>query len=60
MLELRVDKVDGPALARVEIPRCDAWTIVNSRVSGVHAGVHNLIVRLPDDAEVEIDWIRFE
>ena len=59
-LEVRLDEVDGPALARVEIPRCDAWTIVNSRVSGVHAGLHNLIIRLLDDADVEIDWIRFE
>jgi hypothetical protein len=59
-IELRLDKVDGPTVARVEIPQSSKWTIVSSRVSKLQSGIHNLTVLLTDDSNVEIDWIRFE
>jgi Glycosyl hydrolases family 43/Carbohydrate binding module (family 6) len=59
-LELRLDKVDGPVIARVEIPQSNEWTIVSSHVSGLQSGIHHLTALLTDDSDVEIDWIRFE
>lgn len=59
-LELRLDTVNGPVIARVEIPRGGAWSDVASHVSRLLPGIHNLNVLLTSDGEVEIDWIRFE
>jgi hypothetical protein len=36
------------------------WTIVNSHLSELQSGIHNLAVLLTDDSNVEFDWIRFE
>jgi hypothetical protein len=60
VLQLRLDRVDGPVIARVAIPRSNAWTLVSARVSGVRPGIHNLVARLTEEADIEIDWIRFE
>ena len=60
MLELRLDRVDGPVIARVEVPHSNEWINVSSVVSGLQSGVHNLTVLLTDDGNIEIDWIRFE
>ena len=60
VLQLRLDGVDGPVIARVAIPRSNEWTLVSSPVSGLQSGIHNLAALLTDDADVEIDWIRFE
>jgi hypothetical protein len=59
-LELRLDTVDGPVIARVEIPKCNEWSIVNSHVSELRSEIHNLTVLLADGNAVEIDWISFE
>ena len=59
-LELRLDTVEGPVIARVEIPRCNEWTVVNAHLLKLVVGVHNLTVLLTGDNDVEIDWIRFE
>ena len=59
-LELRLDNIDGPVIARGEIPRGDAWSIIHARVSEFQLGVHNLVVHLADNGHVEIDWVRFK
>ena len=59
-VELRFDEVDRPAIARVEIPRGGDWSIVRSNLSELQSGIHNLIVLLRGDDNVEIDWISFE
>jgi hypothetical protein len=60
MLELRLDRVDGRVIARVETPQSSGWTIVSSNVSGLQSGIHHLALLLKDDSNVEIDWIKFE
>lgn len=59
-LEIRVDKVDGPIIADVEIPKGTKWNVVNSSLSEFQAGIHNLVILLKDNKNVEIDWINFE
>ena len=59
-LQVRLNKTDGPIIAQVEIPKGDEWNIVNSPVSDYQPGIHNLIVILKDNKNVEIDWISFE
>ena len=59
-LELRLDTPGGPVkLPVIDIPKSNEWTIVNSRLSELQPGIHNLVVRLTDNTSVEIDWIRF-
>jgi len=59
-LEIRLDKVDGPVIAEVEIPKGTEWKIINSSLSEFQPGIHNLVVLLKDNNNVELDWISFE
>ncbi len=59
-LQIRLDKADGPVIARVEIPKSDEWNTVNSSLTKYEPGLHNLIVQLKNDNDVEIDWISFK
>jgi hypothetical protein len=59
-LQVRLDKTDGPIIAQVEIPKSDKLNIVHSPVTEYEPGIHNLIVLLADNKNVEIDWISFE
>ncbi len=59
-VELRLDKLDGPLLAQVEIGKGSDWKVANSNVAGAPAGIHNLVVTQNGDSNVELDWISFE
>ncbi len=59
-MQVRLDRVDGPILARIEIPRSTEWSSIHSSVRDFPPGVHNLIVLLEANDNVEIDWIRFQ
>jgi hypothetical protein len=58
-LEIRLDKVDGPALSEVKIPVTKDWNTINSPVKKYQKGIHNLIVNLKEGSQVEIDWVQF-
>jgi len=60
MIEIRMDNVDGPLAAKVEIPENTDWSVVKSDVLKSLSGIHNLVVKLNDAKKVEIDWIQFE
>jgi hypothetical protein len=59
-IQVRLDKTDGPIIAQIEIPKGDELNIVNSTVSDYQPGIHNLIVILKDNINIEIDWMSFE
>ena len=59
-LQIRLDKVDGPIIAQVRIPKSEKWEIVSSRISKLPTRIHNLVVLLKDDKNVEIDWVSFK
>ncbi len=58
-LQIKLNNVEGPVIAQVEIPKGNEWNIVNSSLSEYQPGIHNLIVLLKDD-NVEIDWLSFK
>jgi hypothetical protein len=59
-VEIRVDKLDGPLVARVEIAKNASWTLAKAPLSESPHGVHDLFVILKDAKNVEIDWVKFE
>ncbi len=60
MIQVWLDKPDGPVIARVKIPKSNEWRIISAPLSGFRPGKHNLIVQMENDGEVEIDWVRFK
>ena len=58
-IQVRVDKVDGPVVAEVTIPKGNDLKAVEAKVSNSQKGVHNLFVVLKD-SPVEVDWIKFK
>lgn len=58
-LEIRLDKVNGPVVAEIKVPKSADWNTVEAKLSKFQAGIHNLIVVLKD-SPVEVDWIHFQ
>ena len=59
-IEIRIDGMDGPLVAQVDIPNNTDWNLADAALSESPAGVHDLYVILKDAKNVEIDWIKFE
>jgi hypothetical protein len=59
-VQVRLDKMDGPIIAEIEIPVDTDWKIISSPVAEYQPGVMNLIVRLKTNGKVDIDWITFK
>jgi hypothetical protein len=60
MIEVRIGRHDGPAIARIEIPKSNAWNVVQAPLLVSKHGIQNLQVTSIDSRPVELDWIRFE
>ena len=60
ILQVRLDKVDGPVIAEVKIPKSSGWNLVEAKVSKFQVGIHNLVVVLKDENRVEVDWVKFK
>ncbi|MGA2176497.1 MAG: family 43 glycosylhydrolase [Verrucomicrobiota bacterium] len=60
LIEIRLDKVDGPLLAQVEIGKDSEWKVINSKLVYVPAAVHDLFVTQRENNNVDLDWISFE
>ena len=60
VIDIRIDAIDGPLLAEVEIEDNTDWNVVNLTLSESPSGTHDLFVILKDSKTVEIDWIKFE
>ena len=59
-IEICLDKTDGPAVAKIDIPKNEEWSIINSPLLKYRTGTHNVIVRSKSNNNVEIDWVSFE
>jgi hypothetical protein len=59
-LQIRLDKVNGPIIAQVKIPKNNEWNIIDSPLSKYEPGIHNLIVQLIDNNYIEIDWVSYK
>jgi hypothetical protein len=59
-VQVRLNKMDGPIIAEIEIPVDTDCKIISSPVTEYQPGVMNLIVRLKTNGKVDIDWITFK
>lgn len=60
ILQVRLDKLDGPIIALIKVPASAAWLTVSAKTKKVKAGSRNLVVTLLGKGSVETDWIRFQ
>jgi beta-xylosidase len=60
LIEIRLDKQDGPLLARVEIGKGPEWKVIKSKLGKLSSGVHDLVVTHNENNSVDLDWISFE
>jgi hypothetical protein len=60
ILQIRLNNVEGPVIAHIEIPQGNEWKTIKAPVSGLKSGVQNLVVSLIDNRPVEVDWISFD
>lgn len=59
-VQIRLDKVDGPLVAEVAIPKGNNWKTLVAKVRPVQNGVHHLFLVSKENKTVEVDWIRFK
>lgn len=59
-IEIHLDKIDGPLIAKVNIEKNKDWRVINSALTETPSGVHNLFVLLNEKSNVEVDWISFK
>ena len=59
-LEIKLDNSKGPLIADINIPESNNWKIINTPLSGFKEGIHNLIVLLKNNKDIEIDWVKFK
>ena len=57
VLELRLDKQDGPVIGRVEVGQGSDWKVAKVNAKSIPGGVHDLIVTQPGAETVEVDWV---
>jgi hypothetical protein len=58
-LEIRLDRLDGPVIGRVEVGPGSEWRAASAAANGVPAGVHDLVVTQDGTQAVEVDWVSF-
>jgi len=59
-LQIRMDKADGFLIAEVKVPKGTSWNTIEAKLSRFQTGIHNLVVVLKDENQVEIDWVQFK
>jgi hypothetical protein len=58
-LEIRQDTAEGPVLARVTVEPGASWAEIGGELTGGPAGVHDLVVSMPEAGNVDVDWVSF-
>jgi hypothetical protein len=59
VLEIRLDRQDGPVIGRVQAGGGADWNIASVAVKSVPTGVHDLFVTQAGGEAIEVDWVRF-
>lgn len=60
VIEIHLDKQDGPLLGRIKIRNANDWTVLSTTAKKIPPGVHDLVVNDAGTDAVEVDWIRFK
>lgn len=59
-IEIRLNSSLGPLLAKVEIPKGTEWKETSGDLTASAFGMHNLVVTMPQEGNIEVDWVSFE
>jgi hypothetical protein len=59
IFEVRINKIDGPLLASIEISKSEKMNFLDSPLVINPEGIQNLFIILKDGGNIDIDWIRF-
>ncbi len=59
-LQIHLDDTNNPPIATIDIPKTNDWKEIKVPVKSFKSGVHNLIVSLKIDSNVQVDWIKFQ
>jgi len=59
-LQVYLDNMNNPPVATIEIPATVDWKEIKAPVSSYKKGIHNLIISLKTNSNVEVDWVKFE
>ena len=59
-VQLRLDNINGPVIAKATIPKGKEWSLGSYPLSKYYTGIHNLVVQLLDDSNIEIDCVSFK
>jgi len=59
-VEVRLNSRLGPLLAKVEIPKGTEWKAISANLTASASGLQNLVVSMPEQNHIEIDWVCFE
>ncbi len=57
-LEIRLDKLNGPVIARIKVDGSTDWKIAQAKAKKVPGGTHDLFVSQIGVGPVEVDWVR--
>ena len=60
VLVIRADGANGKMIAKVKVPRSDAWQNIKAKVVEAPLGRHALYVALQQGKDVEVDWLGFD
>ena len=60
VIQIRLNNINGPVIAKIEIPGGHEWNIASAGISKFYQGIHNIIVQPLDDNAIEIDWLSFK
>jgi hypothetical protein len=58
MIEIHLDKPDGPLLGRVKISSSD-WIVASGAAKKTPKGIHDIVVTQPESKTTEVDWVSF-
>lgn len=60
VLVVRVDGKKGNVIAKVKIPKTNAWQDIHAKILNAPLERHALYVSLQNGADVEVDWLGFD
>lgn len=58
-IEIRTGTIDGTVNSKVKLPSASDWNLIDSKVSKIKPGLHNIVVVSTIEQAIEIDWIRY-
>ncbi len=59
MLEIHLDKPDGPVVGRVAIDKTGEWKMSSAVAKNLPKGVRDIVITHADGKAVEVDWVSF-